>query len=153
MALVGWILSFICLFAGLALRQDMPIGGSVAISNILVVFALLACPMVWRELPLGVSRGQRIGRVGRGRLLLQGKDSRDHFGHLSLVGTAVANNRGLHLAGRVEVHVDVAERVDAHRPTCSRMSRHAAGRSTSTSTPATTMPTRLIATTGAPPIA
>ncbi|QCB36611.1 hypothetical protein E5554_01325 [Sphingobium sp. PAMC28499] len=60
MALLGWILSFICLFAGLALRQDMPIGGSVAISNILVVFALLACPMVWRELPLGVSRGQRI---------------------------------------------------------------------------------------------
>jgi hypothetical protein len=60
MALVGWILSFICLLAGLALRQDLPIGGSVTISNILIVFALLACPMIWRDLPIGVSRGQRI---------------------------------------------------------------------------------------------
>lgn len=60
MALVGWILSFICLLAGLALRQDLPVGGSVTISNILIVFALLACPMIWRDLPLGISRGQRI---------------------------------------------------------------------------------------------
>lgn len=60
MALVGWILSFIFLFAGLALRQDMPIGGSDTLANLLIVFALLACPMVWRELPIGVSRGQRI---------------------------------------------------------------------------------------------
>ncbi|NWK94967.1 hypothetical protein DM806_04635 [Sphingobium lactosutens] len=60
MALLGWILSFICLLAGLALRQDLPIGGSMTISNILIVFALLACPMIWRDLPLGVSRGQRI---------------------------------------------------------------------------------------------
>ncbi|EQB12219.1 hypothetical protein RLDS_20930 [Sphingobium lactosutens DS20] len=60
MALIGWILSFICLFAGLALRQDMPIGGSLTLSNLLIIFALLACPIVWRELPLGVSRGQRI---------------------------------------------------------------------------------------------
>jgi hypothetical protein len=60
MALIGWILSFFCLLAGLALRQDMPIGGSVTISNLLIVFALLTCPMIWRDLPLGVSRGQRI---------------------------------------------------------------------------------------------
>jgi hypothetical protein len=60
MALLGWILSFFCLLAGLALRQDMPIGGSVTISNLLIVFALLTCPMIWRDLPLGVSRGQRI---------------------------------------------------------------------------------------------
>jgi len=60
MALIGWILSFTCLFAGLALRQDLPIGGSVTISNLLIIFALLACPIVWRELPIGVSRGQRI---------------------------------------------------------------------------------------------
>ncbi|WP_300114217.1 hypothetical protein [Sphingobium sp.] len=60
MALIGWILSFTCLFAGLALRQDLPIGGSVIISNLLIIFALLACPIVWRELPIGVSRGQRI---------------------------------------------------------------------------------------------
>ena len=60
MALIGWILSFICLFAGLALRQDLPIGGSVTISNLVIIFALLACPIVWRELPIGVSRGQRV---------------------------------------------------------------------------------------------
>lgn len=60
MAMVGWILSFIGLFAGMAVRQDMPIGGSVAISNMLFLFALLACPMIWRNRPLGVSRGQRI---------------------------------------------------------------------------------------------
>lgn len=60
MAMVGWILSFIALFAGLALRQDMPIGGSAALSNMLFLVALLACPMVWRDKPLGVSRGQRI---------------------------------------------------------------------------------------------
>ena len=60
MALIGWILSFTCLFAGLALRQDLPIGGAVTISNLLIIFALLACPIVWRELPIGVSRGQRI---------------------------------------------------------------------------------------------
>lgn len=60
MALIGWILSFTCLFAGLALRQDLPIGGSVTISNLLIIFALLACPIVWRELPIGVSRGQRV---------------------------------------------------------------------------------------------
>ena len=42
MALIGWILSFTCLFAGLALRQDLPIGGSVTISNLLIIFALLA---------------------------------------------------------------------------------------------------------------
>lgn len=60
MALVGWIIGFICLFAGLALRQDMPVDGSAALSNMLIVFAILACPMIWRDLPLGVSRGQRI---------------------------------------------------------------------------------------------
>lgn len=60
MALVGWILSFICLFAGLALQQDLPVGGSATIANMLILCALLACPMIWRDRPLGVSRGQRI---------------------------------------------------------------------------------------------
>ena len=60
MALVGWILSFAALFGGLALRQDLPIGGSVALSNLLIAFAILACPMLWRDKPMGVSRGQRI---------------------------------------------------------------------------------------------
>jgi hypothetical protein len=60
MALVGWLLSFIGLFAGLALRQDLPIGGSIMLSNLLIGVAVLACPMLWREKPLGISRGQRI---------------------------------------------------------------------------------------------
>ncbi|CAM8673122.1 MULTISPECIES: hypothetical protein [Sphingobium] len=60
MALIGWFLSFVGLFGGLALRQDMPVGGSVALSNLAIGFALLACPMLWREKPLGISRGQRI---------------------------------------------------------------------------------------------
>lgn len=60
MAIVGWILSFLALFAGLALRQDMPIGGSVLLSNLLIGMALLACPMLWADRPLGISRGQRV---------------------------------------------------------------------------------------------
>lgn len=60
MALVGWILSFMALFAGLALRQDMPIGGSVDLSNMLLALSVLACPMIWQARPLGISRGQRI---------------------------------------------------------------------------------------------
>lgn len=60
MALIGWFLSFITLFGGLALRQDMPIGGSATLSNLLIGLALLACPMLWRQQPLGISRGQRI---------------------------------------------------------------------------------------------
>ncbi|QGP79521.1 hypothetical protein [Sphingobium sp. CAP-1] len=60
MALLGWILSFIALFAGLALRQDMPVGGAATLSNLLIGLALLTCPMLWREKPLGISRGQRI---------------------------------------------------------------------------------------------
>lgn len=60
MALIGWILSFLALFGALALRQDMPIGGSAALSNMLMLLALLICPMIWREKPLGISRGQRI---------------------------------------------------------------------------------------------
>ena len=60
MALIGWILSFAALFGGLALRQDLPIGGSVALSNLLIALAILACPMLWRDKPMGVSRGQRI---------------------------------------------------------------------------------------------
>lgn len=59
-ALIGWILSFVFLFAGLALRQDMPVGGSGALSALLLAMAALACPMVWRDSPLGISRGQRI---------------------------------------------------------------------------------------------
>lgn len=60
MALIGWIVSFIGLFAGLALRQDMPVGGSDRIATLLIALSVLACPMVWRGKPLGISRGQRI---------------------------------------------------------------------------------------------
>lgn len=60
MALLGWIISFGTLFAGLALRQDMPVGGSTTIANGLFVAALLACPTIWQMKPLGISRGQRI---------------------------------------------------------------------------------------------
>lgn len=60
MALVGWTLSFIALFGAIALRQDMPIGGSATLSNMLILLALLACPIMWRDQPLGISRGQRI---------------------------------------------------------------------------------------------
>ena len=60
MAMVGWILSFIALFAGLALRQDMPIGGSAMLSDMLIGLAILTCPMVCQGKPLGISRGQRI---------------------------------------------------------------------------------------------
>ncbi|WP_066699842.1 hypothetical protein [Sphingobium amiense] len=60
MALVGWILSFAALFGGLALRQDMPLGGSDTLSNLLIGLSVLSCPMLWQDRPLGVSRGQRI---------------------------------------------------------------------------------------------
>ena len=60
MALVGWILSFIALFGALALRQDMPVGGSIGLSNLFFLLALLACPMLWRDQPLGISRKQRV---------------------------------------------------------------------------------------------
>jgi hypothetical protein len=60
MALIGWIVSFIALFVGLALRQDMPVGGSGLLSALLIGLATLACPMLWRDKPLGISRGQRI---------------------------------------------------------------------------------------------
>ena len=60
MALIGWIVSFIGLFAGLALRQDMPIGGSGTIATLMITLSILACPMIWRSKPLGISRGQRI---------------------------------------------------------------------------------------------
>ncbi len=60
MALPGWIVAFIALFGGLALRQDMPVGGAGTIANGLFVLAALACPLFWRGKPLGISRGQRI---------------------------------------------------------------------------------------------
>jgi hypothetical protein len=60
MALLGWIIGFIALFGGLALRQDMPVGGSAMIANGLFVIAVLACPPVWQAKPLGISRSQRI---------------------------------------------------------------------------------------------
>lgn len=60
MALIGWILSFVFLFAGLALRQDMPVGGSGVLSTLLLAMALLACPMFWRGSPFGISRRQRV---------------------------------------------------------------------------------------------
>lgn len=60
MALIGWILSFVGFFGGLALRQDMPVGGSAMLSNLLMVVAFLACPVIWRTGPLGLSRRRRI---------------------------------------------------------------------------------------------
>lgn len=60
MALIGWILSFAALLGALALRQDMPMSGSSSLSNMLFLLALLACPMLWQDKPLGISRGQRI---------------------------------------------------------------------------------------------
>jgi hypothetical protein len=60
MALIGWFLSFVALFAGLAMRQDMPVDGSATLSDMLFGLAVLTCPMVWRGKPMGVSRGQRI---------------------------------------------------------------------------------------------
>ncbi|MFZ2995404.1 hypothetical protein [Sphingobium sp.] len=60
MALIGWFLSFVALFAGLAMRQDMPVNGSATLSDMLFGLAVLTCPMVWRDKPMGVSRGQRI---------------------------------------------------------------------------------------------
>ena len=60
MALIGWFLSFVALLGALALRQDMPVGGSFDLSNILFLLALLACPMLWRGKPLGISRAQRV---------------------------------------------------------------------------------------------
>ena len=60
MTLIGWIGSFFCLLGALALRQDRPVDGSDLLSNLLFAFALLACPMIWRSRPMGISRGQRI---------------------------------------------------------------------------------------------
>ena len=59
-ALIGWILSFAALLGALAMRQDAPVGGSATLSNMLLLLALLACPMLWREKPLGISRAQRV---------------------------------------------------------------------------------------------
>lgn len=60
MAAIGWIFSLIALLGGLTLLQDMPVDGSPALAIALFLLALLACPLLWRELPLGVTRGQRI---------------------------------------------------------------------------------------------
>ena len=59
-ALIGWILSFAALLGALALRQDAPVGGSAVLSNMLLLLALLACPMLWQGTPLGISRAQRV---------------------------------------------------------------------------------------------
>jgi hypothetical protein len=60
MAVIGWIIGFCALFAGLGLRQDAPVGGSNILSDMLIALALLACPMLWRGNLLGVSRKQRV---------------------------------------------------------------------------------------------
>ncbi|MDX3901270.1 MAG: hypothetical protein QHC40_12300 [Sphingobium sp.] len=60
MALLGWIIAFIALFAGLALRQDMSVGGSGAIATGLFVLAALACPIFWGAEPRVLTRGQRV---------------------------------------------------------------------------------------------
>lgn len=60
MGMLGWIIGFMSLLGGLALRQDMPVHGSTALSTMFFMLAVLACPMFWRGSPLGFSRGQRI---------------------------------------------------------------------------------------------
>ncbi|PZU58205.1 MAG: hypothetical protein DI547_10650 [Sphingobium sp.] len=60
MAALGWILSFIALFGGLALRQDQPFAHAAAIAVMLFVIAFLAFPPVWADRPLGITKGQRI---------------------------------------------------------------------------------------------
>ncbi|HWV12246.1 MAG TPA: hypothetical protein VN110_03025 [Sphingobium sp.] len=60
MAMIGWILSFAALLCALGLRQDAPINGSTALANMLLLLALLACPMLWQDKPLGISRAQRV---------------------------------------------------------------------------------------------
>lgn len=60
MAFIGWIIGLACLLGGLALRQDMPVGGSASLSTMLFLLGALACPMLWRDGMLGLSRGQRI---------------------------------------------------------------------------------------------
>lgn len=60
MAMLGWIIGFMALLGGLALRQDMPMGGSTALSTMLIALAVIACPAIWLHNPFGVSRGQRI---------------------------------------------------------------------------------------------
>jgi hypothetical protein len=34
--------------------------GSSSLSNMLFLLALLSCPMLWRDKPLGISRGHRV---------------------------------------------------------------------------------------------
>jgi hypothetical protein len=59
-ALIGWIVSFVTLFGGLALWQDMPLDGSSVLANGLFLLAALSCPLLWREKPLGITFSQRI---------------------------------------------------------------------------------------------
>lgn len=60
MALVGWIIGLAAFLGGLALRMDLGVPQAVLISKGLLAIAFLACPMIWRDTPLGISRGQRI---------------------------------------------------------------------------------------------
>lgn len=60
MTFLGWIIGFVALFAGLALRQDMPVGGASTLSTMLILLAVIACPMLWRDNMLGISRKQRV---------------------------------------------------------------------------------------------
>lgn len=60
MALMGWIFCLASLFGAVALRQDMPVGGSSTLSTMLILLGLLACPLLWRNKPFGISRGQRV---------------------------------------------------------------------------------------------
>jgi hypothetical protein len=59
-ALVGWIIGLAAFLGGLALRMDLGVPRADLLSKGLLVMAFLACPMIWRDGPFGITRGQRI---------------------------------------------------------------------------------------------
>lgn len=60
MAILGWIISFISLFAGLALYQQPVIAHADSVMKGLFLASFLSFPPIWRESPMGITRGQRI---------------------------------------------------------------------------------------------
>ncbi len=60
MALIGWIIGLTAFLGGIALRMDLGVPHWDLLSKGLFTIAFLACPMIWRDGPLGITRGQRI---------------------------------------------------------------------------------------------
>jgi len=60
MAVIAWVVSFMALLGGLALRQDVPFRHADEIANGLLFAAFLACPLLWRDNPLGVPGKSRF---------------------------------------------------------------------------------------------